>query len=60
MWYALCGTFLGIVLLAYALDHAFAWFDDPSEPPRVFHKIPLIGHLIGMSGKGTSYFTLVR
>lgn len=51
---------LGVVALAYAGDYAFSFFDDPSEPPRVHSRIPLVGHLIGFLTKGTGYYDETR
>ena len=47
---------LGLGALAFAIEIISAFFDDPREPPRVFSRIPLLGHAIGLLRNGTQYF----
>lgn len=33
---------------------------DPREPPVVFSRIPLFGHIIGLVRYGSHYFEIIR
>ncbi|KAK6951820.1 hypothetical protein Daesc_006345 [Daldinia eschscholtzii] len=47
---------IGLVLLAYALDYVLRFVDDAREPKRVNPRVPLIGHVLGLTKYGSSYF----
>lgn len=60
MLYGLIFSFLGLVLLAYAVEYSISSGDDPREPRRLQPKIPLIGHIIGLIQSGPSYHSKLR
>ncbi|KAI1477955.1 cytochrome P450 [Daldinia eschscholtzii] len=47
---------IGLVFLAYALDYVLGSADDAREPKRVNPRVPLIGHVLGLTKYGSSYF----
>ncbi|KAH8882198.1 cytochrome P450 [Thozetella sp. PMI_491] len=45
----------GLIGLVITVDFLFNFQDDPSEPPRVHPKIPVLGHFLGLLRYGTGY-----
>lgn len=52
---SLLGAFGLIAALSVYLIHALRFKVDPREPPVIYPKIPLVGHIIGMLTGGTTY-----
>ncbi|KAH8196588.1 hypothetical protein TruAng_009246 [Truncatella angustata] len=47
----------GLVLALYAADFLISFTYDAREPQKIPSRIPLVGHLIGIIGNGTSYYS---
>jgi hypothetical protein len=57
------GIFYGIgalVAVAYAVEYVLTLRDDPTEPPRLRSKVPLIGHILGIITSGPSYHSQLK
>lgn len=52
----LLGVILTIIAGAYALDIFVFFARDSREPQYVRSRIPLIGHLIGISKRGAGWY----
>jgi hypothetical protein len=48
----LCGLVAALLVLA---ANALRFKVDPREPPVVYPKIPLVGHIIGLMTDGATY-----
>lgn len=44
-----------LTILGWYLRNALRFDVDPREPPVIYPKIPLIGHIIGMLTDGSMY-----
>ncbi|KAH6653320.1 cytochrome P450 [Truncatella angustata] len=56
MLYELIYALVGLLGLAYVVEHALGLRDDAREPRRVSSRIPLIGHVLGIVKYGTVYY----
>ena len=48
----LCGLAAALVVL---LVNAFRFKVDPREPPVIYPRIPMVGHIIGLMTEGSLY-----
>lgn len=53
----LCGLAAALVVL---LVNALRFKVDPREPPVIYPRIPLIGHIIGTLKEGSLYFREIQ
>lgn len=56
---ALLCAFIGLVLFLHVAERILSLWDDPREPPRVWSRVPFVGHAIGLTRFGPEYFRFV-
>lgn len=47
---------VGVVFLSHVAERILGLWDDPREPPRVWSRVPFVGHAIGLTRYGPEYF----
>lgn len=56
---ALLYALIGLVFFLHVAERIVSLWDDPREPPRVWSRVPFVGHAIGLTRFGPEYFRFV-